>query len=220
MDRPLSLTDVSSPEPTPALNDKDSTNSSRPPRTSKRLSDVELQRFLRRIQRPTISHQLSCKDNLSSDSTTTITDKGSVSAASVDSTDRQKAFNQLSRPTTASRAKNVAECYLCDEAERESNKTLVPFVYPYADDKALSREEVAKITSRVSTPTNASERGLATCVRAPINYDSVRALSKDLPLICGLHRSKSVHHIVNRLHFNPRPKRHHCHTTRATPINF
>ncbi|CAL1543613.1 unnamed protein product [Lymnaea stagnalis] len=167
-------------------------------KTPQKLTEQELQRLLRRIQRPTISHQMSRQgSDVDSSRPSTAPPHGSSGER------LKRIIQQLSRPTTASRAKRSTECHLCDEAGRELNRKLVPFEYAYADEKVVSEDEASAIVKRVSSPTKASERGGGSaCVRLPPDYDVVHAQSPNLPLLSGLTRSRSVHHVVNRLHHN------------------
>ncbi|XP_055870691.1 uncharacterized protein LOC106050687 [Biomphalaria glabrata] len=189
----------------------------------KKRVELDLERFLRRIQRPTLSHQLSrqrAETTMDSDS------RPATAPRPLSRVELDKVLTQLSRSTAASRAKSAVECHLCGERDRELNKQLVPFVYPHADDRAVSEEEAGAIVARVSSATKSSERGgAAPCPRVPPDLDAVHALSRDLPLLSGLRRSKSVAEVVHRLYSSQgrhglnQGRRPHKFTPQATPIS-
>ncbi|KAH9513789.1 hypothetical protein Btru_031412 [Bulinus truncatus] len=183
---------------------------------SRGRADFDLERFLRRIQRPTVSHQLSRHDAAAAAVILSDPDSRPSTAprAPLRRSELEKLLNQLTRPTTASRAKSSVECHLCDEKDRELNKRLVPFEYPYAEDRVVSEEAARSIVRRVSSATKSSEGrgGALPCPRAPPDLDAVRALSsKGLPLISGLPKSKLAD-VVDRLHPGPGGQGH-----RSTP---
>ena len=105
---------------------------------------------------------------------------------------------QLSRPTTASRAKTLGDCTLCaDRDEMLLKNSLVPFEYDYGEEKSVAPEELDFIVDRVSAPTFACQR--VRCPRTPKHLDEVQ-LRQKTPLASGLPRSKSVKEIVQRLY--------------------
>lgn len=170
----------------------------------KKFSEQDVQRIIRRVRRPTTASQLARRDyDYYVDEFVPPLEKqiSNTATAFFDASDRKKAFDQLSRPTTASRAKNKIECHLCTDEDRELNLTLLPFDYPYApDDKNVSKEEFGEIISRVSSHTRASHGGTVQCWKTPPDYKPLRKQSANLPLVSGLDRSKSVAQIVRRLH--------------------
>ncbi|XP_005097535.1 uncharacterized protein LOC101855098 [Aplysia californica] len=190
----------------------------------KKLSEHELQRLIRRIRRPTKAYQLSRKDYETDDELSIPHSRRPSTAApsrrnNMSASERKKAFSQLSRPTTASRGKSVVECHLCTEEDKELNHTLLPFDYPYADDRSVTIEEVGSIITRVSSRTQASEKGATPCWKAPPDYRRLRIQSEHLPLVSGLGRSKSVAQIVARLHSSKgNSRRQHGCTPQATAV--
>ncbi|CAG5135022.1 unnamed protein product [Candidula unifasciata] len=161
---------------------------------NRKLTDRELQRALRRIQKPTQSYLLS--KNYDRNEKEHISPTPCMSTRPFTSYERKKAFQHLRRPTTASRGKHATECYLCLDDERELNKTPAPFEYYYADDKTVTKEEVECIVTRLVAPPG----GMSTCSRLSPDYSRLIAQSVRLPLVSGLARSKSVADIVNRLY--------------------
>lgn len=129
--------------------------------------------------------------------------------------DREKAFHQLSRPTTASRAKTLGDCTLClDREELEQKNSLVPFEYDYGDDKSVPPEELDYIVERVSAPTFSHQR--TRCPRQPRPVNEVQMREKT-PLASGLPRSKNVQEIVQRLYS---ANRHRYNAPVATEITI
>lgn len=117
---------------------------------------------------------------------------------SVPGDERIKAFQQLSRPTTASRAKTLGDCVLCaDRQELQRKNTLVPFEYEYDDDRLVPPEELEEIVERVSAPTFAHKA--QRCPRTPAHVDEM-LLRRNVPLVSGLPRTATVRDIVRRLH--------------------
>lgn len=186
------------------------------PGETRKLTDRELQRLLRRIQKPTRAQVLSRSDyspNKENSSVQVATSRPATAS------EREKALQQLSRPTTASRAKQVNECYLCHEDEAELNKTPVPFVYLYTDNKTVTVEEVSNIVSRLSSATKASGHASTACYRLPPDFQDMYLQSVRLPLLSGLARTKSVAEIVNRLYGSKESKKNrtfHGYSTTAT----
>ena len=59
---------------------------------------------------------------------------------------RAKAFESLSRPTTASRAKRLGDCTLCaDKEEMDKKNSLEPFEYEYGEEKTIPAEELEEV---------------------------------------------------------------------------
>uniref|UniRef100_A0A2C9L882 Uncharacterized protein n=1 Tax=Biomphalaria glabrata TaxID=6526 RepID=A0A2C9L882_BIOGL len=85
----------------------------------KKRVELDLERFLRRIQRPTLAHQLSrqrAETTMDSDS------RPATAPRPLSRVELDKVLTQLSRSTAASRAKSAVECHLCGERDRELNK--------------------------------------------------------------------------------------------------
>uniref|UniRef100_A0A0B6Z0F2 Uncharacterized protein n=1 Tax=Arion vulgaris TaxID=1028688 RepID=A0A0B6Z0F2_9EUPU len=187
---------------------------------TRKLTEQELQRLLRRIQKPTRSHLLSRNEYAISYHGISIETPTKTLRPST-SNERERALQHLSRPTTASKAKHAMECYLCHDDDREMNKSLVPFEYMYANDKQVTNDEINCIVSRLGSSTRASDRGSTICDRLSPDYESVHAQSLHLPLVSGLARSRSVAEIVGRLYSNPgnnRRKHFHGYSAMTTQL--
>ncbi|RUS83989.1 hypothetical protein EGW08_008250 [Elysia chlorotica] len=186
---------------------------STPNPNSRRMTEQELRRFLRRIQRPTRAHIRSRRDYRPEEDDGIMAGDDFATFNAVEhkrrpltATERKKAFFMLSRPTTASKAKSSVECAFCpsNEEELKANRNLdLPFKYPHAPEvRLVTPGEASSIVSRVSSPTRASLRGGGPpCYRAFPDYDAVRGQHPSLPLVSGLARTPKVSQIVNRLHY-------------------
>ncbi|XP_071100685.1 uncharacterized protein [Haliotis cracherodii] len=179
----------------------------------RRFTDWELQRVLRRLQKPTETseHKRFFHDD-------DLRPAQAVTAVNRPKTgdEKTKFLERLVRPTTASRAKSVNGCHLCDEKSREKNKTLAPFEYVYANDTEFEQAVVEEIVERVRSSTHASTRGAKQCCRlTPARVDEVE-IRKGLPLVSGLPRSNTVKEIVHRLH----PPRFHGYRSATTPVSM
>ncbi|XP_067687861.1 uncharacterized protein [Haliotis asinina] len=201
----------SSKRRTPSACKKTPLSTSMQSTNDRRFNEWELQRVLRRLQKPTETSE--CKRFSNDDELTPARAATTVNRPkTVD--ERTKFLERLARPTTASRAKSVNDCHLCDEKSREKNKTLAPFEYEYADDNELEPAAVDEIVERVRSSTHASMRGSKQCGRlTPARVDEV-VIRKGLPLVSGLPRSNTVKEIVHRLS----PPRGHGYRTARTPI--
>ncbi|XP_076459214.1 uncharacterized protein LOC143292630 [Babylonia areolata] len=178
----------------PTSCDRRRSASALPSTGERRLNERELQRIIRRLRKPTVSYEASRYDFSADEELPLPRPLRPKSAVE----DRQKAFQQLSRPTTASRAKTLGDCTLClDREEQDTKNSLVPFEYDYADDKSVPPEELDFIVDRVSAPTYAHKK--TRCPKTPKPVDEVKLRSKT-PLASGLARSKTVNEIVQRLH--------------------
>ncbi|KAK7507499.1 hypothetical protein BaRGS_00001434 [Batillaria attramentaria] len=184
------------------------------PHAHRRLSDRELQRVVRRLRKPTISYEASRYDFIPYHEADVDPDRV-IRPRTAPGEDRQKAFMQLSRPTTASRAKTLGDCVLCaDREELEMKNSLVPFEYDYGDEKCVPPEELDDIVERVSAPTFSRQR--QRCPRQPRPVNEVQIREKT-PLASGLPRSKSVKEIVQRLYS---ANRHRYNAPVATEITI
>ncbi|KAL8576677.1 hypothetical protein ACOMHN_025152 [Nucella lapillus] len=163
----------------------------------RRLNDRELQRIIRRLRTPTVSYEARF-DFVTDEDFLPLPPAGRPLRPKSAPEDRQKAFQQLSRPTTASRAKTLGDCTLClDREELQMKNSLLPFEYDYGDERAVAPEELDYIVDRISAPTYAHKK--MRCPKTPKPVDEVQLRAKT-PLASGLPRSKSVKEIVQRLH--------------------
>ena len=176
----------------------DSSNEIKP----KRLSEREMSRLIRRLQRPTETFKRATsippndvdKENMK---------QGKI--VRTQSADVYKArVAKLRRPTTATLAKTLNACHLCYEHENKKNpEEIDAFDYDYSDPKVVPAEEVDFLVERMKTPTVASEGGKYQCTKIPEYIDEVK-IRENLPLLSGLARSRNVKEITRRLY----PKRH------------
>ncbi|GFR84168.1 hypothetical protein ElyMa_005991900 [Elysia marginata] len=188
------------------------------PLSQRKMTEIELRRFLRRIQRPTRAYVRSRRDYIreeddeimAGDDFTSFNAAGERTRRPLTATERKKAFFLMSRPTTASKAKSLdGSFYPVDEEELKANRNVdLPFKYPHAPEvRLVTSGEASSIVSRVSSPTRASLRGTGPpCYRSTPDYDAVRVQHPSLPLVSGLARTPKVSQIVNRLHYGT-PKR-------------
>lgn len=182
---------------------------------NKRLTEREMSRLIRRLQRPTTATAAQRFPNEEMDN---LKQGKIVRARSADVHTTNKLLAKLRRPTTATLAKTLNTCHLCYDHENKKNKAkpqeLDVFDYDYGEKKVVPAEEVDFIVGRVSQPTSASHKGRHSCRRLPEYIDEVK-IREDLPLLSGLSRSKTVDEITNRL-YPARPK--HGHFPQATQI--
>lgn len=165
--------------------------------SQRRLSERELQRVVRRLRKPTVSYEASRYDFLPAHEADVDPDRV-IRPRTAPGEDREKAFQQLSRPTTASRAKTLGDCVLCaDREELEMKNSLVPFEYDYGDERSVRPEQLEDIVERISAPTFNHQRQRCPRQPRPVNELQIR---QKTPLASGLARSKSVKEIVQRLY--------------------
>lgn len=179
---------------------------------TRRLTDREMQRLIRRLQRPTESFAIATTEPEDE-----LHDLKHVRLVRPPSGDEhtEKTVRRLRRPTTATMAKDLNECHLCYEHENKKHSDPPDaFDYEYIDTRCISPEEMDYIVSRMRVHTCSSAHGRR-CVKTPATayFDEVKA-RENLPLLSGLARSKSVKEITNRLH--PKPRYHMVPA--ATPI--
>ena len=176
----------------------------------KRLTEREMSRLIRRLQRPTetfrraisVPHNDEEKENLKQGKI--------VRPKSADVIEAKVA--KLRRPTTATLAKTLNGCHLCHEHENKKNpEEPDAFDYDYSDPKVVPAEEMDYIVERMKTPTVSSAKYL--CSKAPEYVDEVK-IRENLPLLSGLARSRTVKDITGRLY----PKRRYA--PQATPITI
>ncbi|KAK7111423.1 uncharacterized protein [Littorina saxatilis] len=180
----------------PTACDRRRSASALPRNTNRRLNERELQRVVRRLRKPTVCFEARY-DYLPEEELHPLPPRPSRPKSAPEE-DRQKAFLQLSRPTTASRAKTLGDCTLClDRDEVIKNNTLGPFEYDYGDEKTLPPEELEDIVDRISAPTFAHKK--LRCPKIPKPMDEFR-MRQRTPLASGLPRSKNVKEIVTRLY--------------------
>ncbi|XP_033727878.1 uncharacterized protein LOC117317256 isoform X1 [Pecten maximus] len=165
---------------------------------TRRLTDREMQRLIRRLQRPTESYVIATTEQMDEP-------QGRISRTPIAEEQIAKTVRRLRRPTTATMAKDINECHLC--FEHENKKSTDPpdaFDYDYIMDKSLPPEELDYIVSRMRVQTCSSAHGRR-CAKTPATayFDEVKA-RENLPLLSGLARSKNVKDITNRLHPKPR----------------
>lgn len=175
---------------------------------SKRLSERDMIRMLRRLLKPTESMynaQITAKKEEEQE-----LKEGRICRSKTPSEAEEKILRRVQRPTTASRAKKINDCHLCYEHEnKKENSPPDAFDYEYGEDgKKLKQDDVNELVRRVRTPTYSSvdkrrcgdERK---CPKTPVQIDEVK-IRAQLPLVSGLTRTKNVEDIVNRLY--PKPK--------------
>ncbi|XP_021363553.1 uncharacterized protein LOC110456858 isoform X2 [Mizuhopecten yessoensis] len=179
---------------------------------TRRLTDREMQRLIRRLQRPTESYAIALTEQMEEpmDSKQSRMARTPISEEQI-----SKTVRRLRRPTTATMAKDLNQCHLC--YEHENKKSTDPpdaFDYDYIMDKSLPPEELDYVVSRMRVNTCSSAHGRR-CVKTPATayFDEVKA-RENLPLLSGLARSKNVKEITNRLHPKPRYRL----VSAATPI--
>ena len=178
----------------------------------KQISERDIQRIFRRMQTQTqasiyragYDDMLKLQASASRDGRVNFRDR----------LEKAKAFERLRRPTTASRAKDVADCPTCSEQQLRSKFDLdVPLDYDYAAEEAGIRpEELEFIVERIRATTLARDE-TKRCERLPPTLDEVK-IRENIPLVSGLARSKNVEEIVTRLH----PPKRHGYKPEATTI--
>ena len=178
----------------------------------KRLSEREMSRLIRRLQKPTETFKLATSMPPTDEDKENMKQGKIVRCQSADITRAKVA--KLRRPTTATLAKTLNTCHLCYDHENKKNpEEKDAFDYDYCNSKVVPTEEVDFLVERIKTPTVASVRGRWKCAKTPEYIDEVQ-IRQNLPLLSGLARSKTVREITQRLY----PKRHLV--PQATPITI
>lgn len=177
-------------------------------RNSKRLSERDMARLLRRLLKPTESiynAQIVAKKEEEQE-----LKEGKICRSKTPSEAEDKIVRRVQRPTTASRAKKITDCHLCyDHEHKKENDPPDAFDYAYHEElKRLKQDEIDELVRRARTPTYSSvgKRRYGDdrcCPKTPVQIDEVK-LRAQLPLVSGLSRTKKVDDIVNRLY--PKPK--------------
>lgn len=175
---------------------------------SKRLSERDMIRLLRRLMKPTESMynaQIMSKKDEEQE-----LKEGRISRSKTPSEAEEKVLRRVQRPTTASRAKKLNDCHLCYEHEnKKENAPPDAFDYEYCEDRSKRKQDdMDELLRRVRTPTYSSvdKRRCGDdrkCPKTPVQIDEVK-IRAQLPLVSGLSRTKNVKEIVNRLY--PKPK--------------
>lgn len=183
----------------------------------RRLTEREMSRLIRRLQRPTTATSAQKYPNEEAEN---LKQGKIIRAKSADVTAETnsafKSFAKLRRPTTATLAKTLNTCHLCyDHENKKKPEELDAFDYDYSDNKVVPAEEVDFIIGRVSAPTLASLGGRSLCHKLPEYIDEVK-IRENLPLLSGLSRSKTVKEITERLY----RKGTHGFTPQATIITY
>ncbi|XP_045178590.2 uncharacterized protein LOC123538502 [Mercenaria mercenaria] len=178
----------------------------------RRLTDREMSRLLRRLQRPTTATSAHRYKNEEAEN---LKQGKIVRAKSADVNSDKKTLAKLRRPTTATLAKTVNSCHLCyDHENKKKPEELDAFDYDYSDNKVVPAEELDFIVGRITQPTLSSCGGMNFCQKLPEYIDEVK-IRENLPLLSGLRRSKNVNEITARLY---PARRHHGFAPQATPI--
>lgn len=175
---------------------------------SKRLSERDMIRLLRRLMKPTESlYNAQLMTNKEEEQELK---EERICRTKTPSEAEDKVIRRVQRPTTASRAKKINDCHLCYEHENKSEKAPPDaFDYEYGIEvKKRKQEEVDEHLRRMRTPTYSSvdKRQCGDnrkCPKTPSMIDEVK-IRAQLPLVSGLSRTKNVKDIVNRLY--PKPK--------------
>ncbi|KAH3752002.1 uncharacterized protein LOC127848771 [Dreissena polymorpha] len=183
---------------------------------SRRFTEREMLRHIRRLQRPTTATSLHSRGYTDSDEAQNLKEGKLVRARSADvSSHIAKSLVKLRRPTTATLAKTVHACHLCyDHENKKESDEPDAFDFDYCDEKVVLEEELDFIVERVSAPTFASNKSNISCQRSPGYIDEVK-IRENLPLLSGLRRSKTVKEITNRLFPS---RRHHGFAPQATTV--
>ena len=161
---------------------------------TKQDRERELQRIVRRLQRPTTSYEgqvgkhRSCRE----------TGEFSLGKMQESVASQKKWLNRLARPTTASALKRLKACVYCDDANPDIVKFEQKLQQILPSDPALNETDCDEIINRLRTPTHATLHGQYECIRYPPEMREKR-LPRDLPLISGLKRSDNYMEITNRL---------------------
>ncbi|KAL4217075.1 hypothetical protein ACF0H5_023531 [Mactra antiquata] len=163
----------------------------------RRLTEREMSRLLRRLQRPTTATAAMRYKN---DEMDDLKQGKIVRAKSADYSGNKKNLDKLRRPTTATLAKDLNSCHLCYEHENKTRPDeLDAFDYDYSSEKVVPAEEVEFIVGRISAPTLCSNGGRNYCQKLPEYIDEVK-IRRNLPLLSGLERSRNVNEITERLY--------------------
>ena len=178
-------------------------NPSRQSSAGKRLSERDMQRLIRRLQRPTESYVVSTTTDHAEEYHVTVKN-GKVIQLEPPSEESNKIVRRIRRPTTASRAKDISDCHLChDHTHKKETDPPDAFDYEYDATKFVAPEELDYIVSRMRVPTCSSAHGQRTCAKTPITLDEVK-IRETLPLVSGLGRSRNYKEITKRLFPKPR----------------
>ncbi|XP_050419077.2 uncharacterized protein LOC126832368 [Patella vulgata] len=174
---------------------------------SRRFTDREFTRMIRRLRKPTVSSRVSRVDY--DTDTTEPTRMNSASTRPRTAEERTKSLSDLCRPTTASSCKSF-------DRDKYTGDNYNNHDYEYVYTSCAPPEEIDFLIDRMSKTTIARSRGKVNCPRSPfVSAESEFEFQRKLPLVSGLPKSRTIEEIVGRLY---KPSRS-GYRSQSTPVS-
>lgn len=169
---------------------------------AKSLTNEDLQKIIRRLQRPTTSFEMTAK------ATNHKEEEPEAPAAPVQMSEEaqhnvRKKIERLRRPTTSTLLKKLGACGYCDDKNIDTEKFNAKVESEKTKEQRFTAAEYQIAITRSRVPTQASLHGKNWCAKYLSETKNDLIFDRQsLPLLSGLRRSPNSKAITSRLHYS------------------